>query len=308
MQHPDSADERLIVAASCSQAERVVDTSAKPKADVAWASALKLGGASPKFSLTCWNTPQADMLRCDATRRTAARLRGRADRTPPCLAQVDVPHFFASAGVSDGAIDLHIDYRPRAEAGYDTQLPDGSYPEPTSREMFMLGSVRQDYAERFFDADAEAWLNSLKQLEGAVVATPPNSPQGVAGPLLLDVRLPLSDAALAAAAAAYSTAAMRWVFWMRSAEKLATTKTMLTFAHDTKVRGLVYGATVAALSARFGAAGRDIAAADSGPLDIADRGSAQNQAASTNFSDEEKDQTAQDMLALGDSSGAFRGY
>ena len=221
---------------------------------------------------------------------------------------MDVPHFFASVGVSDGAIDLHIDYRPRAEAGYDTQLPDGSYPEPTSREMFMLGSVRMDYAERFFDADAEASLNSLKQLEGAVVATPSNSPPGVAGPIVVDIRLPLSDAALAAAATAYTAAATRWVFWMRNAEKLATTKTMLTFAHDTKVRGLCYGATVAALSARFGAVGREIAAADFGPLDIADRGSAQNQAATTNFSDEEKDQTAQDMLALGAQSGLYRGY
>ena len=55
-------------------------------------------------------------------------------------------------------------------------------------------------------------------------------------------------------------------------------------------------------------AGREIAAADSGPLDIADRGSAQNQAANTNFSEEEQDQTAKDMLALGDKSGAFRGY
>ena len=60
--------------------------------------------------------------------------------------------------------------------------------------------------------------------------------------------------------------------------------------------------------ARFGAVGREIAAADFGPLDIADRGSAQNQAATTNFSDEEKDQTAQDMLAIGAQSGLYRGY
>ncbi len=68
-----SSSKRLIVEVWRWQAERVVDTSTKPKADVAWASAFKLGGASTKFGLTCWNTPQAIIYAaaiCSGTRRS----------------------------------------------------------------------------------------------------------------------------------------------------------------------------------------------------------------------------------------------
>ena len=43
----------------------------------------------------------------------------RASISAFCGPLTDVPHLIASAGVSDGGIDLYIDWRPRADAAYD---------------------------------------------------------------------------------------------------------------------------------------------------------------------------------------------
>ena len=43
----------------------------------------------------------------------------RASISAFCGPLTDVPHLIASASVSDGGIDLYIDWRPRADAAYD---------------------------------------------------------------------------------------------------------------------------------------------------------------------------------------------
>ena len=74
------------------------------RSDCSWASSLSIRGSEYGLStLTLWNAPV-----------------------------IEVPHFFSSVGVSDGGIDVHFDFRPRLDAGYDQALPDGSYAEPTT--------------------------------------------------------------------------------------------------------------------------------------------------------------------------------
>ena len=74
-----------------------------PKGEVAWCSSLSCD--EQLWSLTAWNSPQ-----------------------------INVPHFYWAAGLVERGqkLALTIDFRPRAEAGYDTVLPDGSYPEPSA--------------------------------------------------------------------------------------------------------------------------------------------------------------------------------
>ena len=43
-----------------------------------------------------------------------------------CGPLTDVPHLVVSTIISAGAIDLFIDFRPRADAGYELRQPDGS--------------------------------------------------------------------------------------------------------------------------------------------------------------------------------------
>jgi hypothetical protein len=257
------------------EARRVASSERKasttPKCEVAWCSELNWSGSSGSLSqLTAWVNPV-----------------------------FDVPHFFSSVGVEDGRVCVCIDFRPRQDAGYDTVLEDGTYPEPTDRDMFMKGSLRKELAERFFTEDAAAWAEALRTSEGAVAATTATVPRETASPLVVDITLPLSDDALAVASSACARAAEMWSGWMVAAERLDQRKTMLVFAHDAKVRTRSYAATTAQLERRVGAQlGAQLAAGDAGPLDQVDRGSSMNAAATTNFSEDEKDLSASGMQTL----------
>ena len=124
-----------------------------------------------------------------------------------------------------------------------------------------------------------------------------------AGPLRVAVRLPLNAAGVAVATAACSDAAARWVGWVRTvmrgyiglqlrvhrtaasstqgcsltcmrpqvcaAEEHEARKTMSTLACDTKSRAACAAARAAALTARYVAAGAELAALDAGPVDQA---------------------------------------
>ena len=177
-----------------------------------------------------------------------------------------------------------------------------------SRDMFMLGSTRKDFAEAFFTPDAEEWRAAVLATDGAVAAAEPSVPLAAAGPLLVDVVLPFGEAAVEVACEACAAATERWLSWMGAAEKLDQRRIMMVFAHDAKVRAMCYAATLRALEVRLGASpGGTLASADAGPLDIADRGAGLNAAATTNFDDEEKDQSVVDMLKIGESNMPYSG-
>ena len=73
------------------------------KFPVAWLSALGVpGDADCLYTLTAWNLPA-----------------------------VSVPHLYTSIGVTGGALELCIDFRPRAEAGYTpSPMPRPKKPRP----------------------------------------------------------------------------------------------------------------------------------------------------------------------------------
>ena len=160
----------------------------------------------------------------------------------PSLLQV--PHLIAACGVSDGGIDLYIDFRPRADGAYDPSIASLSdYPAPETREAFTEGGNRKDFAAAFFTEEAMAWRQSLLSLDGATSAAPLTKEQTAsisAGPMLIDLRLPLSDSAATAAADACTQAVDRWLDWMLNAEEMkrglsAGMRQTATYTRDTKV-------------------------------------------------------------------------
>lgn len=217
------------------------------KPNVAWCSGLLMsdGGSLSRASVTAW-----------------------------CGPLTDVPHLVVCAGVSDGGIDLFIDFRPRADAAYD---PSGEYPEPMSREAFMQGSNRKDFAEAFYTSEAVAWREGLCTFPGATHT--PFSAEEMArqsiSPLMLNLRLPLTDEAAAAAAKACELAVERWLGWMTSAADAgrslpAGAKQTMTYTRDCKLRATYYGELLKKYAASFGPEdGTALAAADAGPLDEA---------------------------------------
>ena len=83
------------------------------KFPVAWLSALGVpGDADCLYTLTAWNLPS-----------------------------VSVPHLYTSVGVTGGALELCIDFRPRAEAGY-TPIPK---PRPKKRRPYPNGLQSPPY-------------------------------------------------------------------------------------------------------------------------------------------------------------------
>ena len=143
-------------------------------------------------------------------------------------------------------------------------------------------------------------------MPGAEAAAQSCFPPGCAGPLAVEVTVPLvmGEEATATIAEACEEAAGRWIRWMQTAEKLDQRKTMETFAVDTKLRAKVAAANAAFMSNTFGDAGAEAAAAEAGPSDLADRSGAMTKAAGDNFGAGEVDASAADAQRIADGEGA----
>ena len=174
----------------------------------------------------------------------------------------------------EGGVDLHIDFKPRAECGY---TPTGEYEEPSTREAFSMGGNRKDFGTAFFNEEAVAWRAALLALPGAV-----ETPLAVeemtarsAGPLHTCLRLPLTEEAAAAAAAACEAAVRRWLGWMEGSaangrDLPAGAKQTAVYARDTKLRANYYvQELLPTYKSNFGEEGVGLARADAGPLDEA---------------------------------------
>lgn len=213
-------------------------------ANVAWCSGLLMSGTVCRGSVTAW-----------------------------CGPLTDVPHLTAASGVSNGGIDLLIDFKVRAECGY---TPSGQYEEPQSREAFAQGSNRKDFAQAFFTDDVVAWRASLLSLPGAEVSTLRAEQMQLVGasPVRICLRLPLTASAASAASAACDKAVDLWLGWAVGAVTGpralgAGAKQTSTYARDTKLRANAYGELLGIYTSLVGDAGKDLAAADAGPLDEA---------------------------------------
>ena len=225
---------------------------------------------------------------------------------------VDVSHLYCSVFV-DGAAEattMRIDFLPRADAGYETALPDGTYPEPDSREAFMKGSTRADLAERYYTKEAVAWSTDLRagggRVPGAEAAAQSCFPPGCAGPLAVedgaarDGRGGDGDDRRGLRGGGGRLDPMD----ANGPEKLDQRKTMETFAVDTKLRAKVAAANAAFMANTFSDAGAEAAAAEAGPSDLADRSGAMTKAAGDNFGAGEVDASAVDAQRIADGEGA----
>jgi len=122
------------------------------------------------------------------------------------------------------------------------------------------------------------WRAGLLGLDGASPAAPLSKAETAtisASPMLIDLRLPCSEAAATAAAAACTAAVDRWLGWMEGAEEMgrglpAGMRQTATYTRDTKVRANHFGFLLSKYMALYGDAdGKELAAADAGPLDEA---------------------------------------
>lgn len=211
------------------------------KDNVAWCSALNIGGPSICVSsLTTW-----------------------------CGPLYEVPHLCTRTVVTDSQVELFIDFRPRAYAAYETRLDDGSYGEPNSREWFGYKGARDGFGALFFTPEAEAWAAALKT-QGSPKPKATGDDLLYRGPLAIDISLPATDESVALCAKASTEAVDMWINWCETTEPLpAGMKVTSTYAYDTKMRAQMFGVLVSIYENLFGAQGRSLAAADAGPLDEA---------------------------------------
>jgi len=210
-------------------------------ANIAWVSDMKIEGPTSVASLTVW-----------------------------CAPLKDVPHLVCRTTATDAGVDVFIDFRPRAAVGYDTALPDGSFPEPDSREAFMAKGERADLEKRFF--------GGLRELAAGAGGEPaparglPELETNVAGPCIIDARLPADAASVARATELCTAAVDAWLPWTGddTHDLKPGMQVTSTYARDTKLRSNNYGILMDYYSSLFGAEdGANIAAGDAGPLDEA---------------------------------------
>ena len=241
--------------------------------DCAWCAATAIDAATTSWELEAWNGPS-----------------------------VEAPHLYASLEDDGEHIEVEVDFRPRLDAGYDLEVeatPEREYPAPTSRAAFSQKALRVDYDELFFSDEARAWRAT--KLVDAESVTPrwatlvvegrrqygDEDAGSVGGPLALRARYPRD--AVEAAVAVCDEAADRYVAWMTDPAEASWMRTRLIFARDSQVRQAVAAKRVSILGERFGAAGRDLAKAMNGRLDMQGHNMIQEQVAFGDDADDGRD-------------------
>ena len=109
------------------------------------------------------------------------------------------------------------------------------------------------------------------------------------GPLALRARYPRDAAGASLAAAACDEAADRYIAWMTDPAEASWMRTRLIFARDSQVRQAVASKRVSLLGERLGAAGRDLAKAMNGRLDMQGHNMMQEQVAFGDDADDGRD-------------------
>jgi len=190
----------------------------------------------------------------------------------------DVPHLVSRCAIVGGGdkMRLTIDFRPRGYGAYEMRKPDGSYPGPDElgRQSFEYSGNRADYDKKFGTDEVQQFLSSIP-LEGAVPSdTPPPAELDLLtrGPLYTSLDMPLTDANVAAVAAAREKAADYWLSWTQDSENQHRPGAPINsqYVYDTKYKQNAFGALMNEYSTLFGAdGGKELAVGDSGPLDEA---------------------------------------
>ena len=225
-----------------------------PDRCVAWCSACSIEGDDHTATLAAWATPS-----------------------------IEVPHLYVRTAVTGGAIELEVDFRNRLNAGYDAACEAANaYPAPASRAAFAQAALRDEYGAAFFTPDAREWRERVRSAGGASDAASAlgglvvggrrqygdEDAGGCAGPLALCVSLPLGEEGIIAARGAVEAAAQRWLAWITASADASWMRNRMMFDRDCQVRQLVASTTARALEDRYGEAGRALATADAGRLDM----------------------------------------
>eukprot|EP00427_Karlodinium_veneficum_P030115 CAMPEP_0169182412 /NCGR_PEP_ID=MMETSP1016-20121227/30_1 /TAXON_ID=342587 /ORGANISM="Karlodinium micrum, Strain CCMP2283" /LENGTH=351 /DNA_ID=CAMNT_0009257609 /DNA_START=8 /DNA_END=1061 /DNA_ORIENTATION=- len=193
-----------------------------------------------------------------------------------CTSKTDIPHIIAFCGISDGGIDLYIDWRPRADGQYDLSCATlADYPQPETRQEFAAASSRKDFSNAFYTEEVAEWREALFALDGATQAPLLTKAQVAAlsaSPMLVDLRLPLTEASATAAARACMEAATLWRGWVASAYEMKRDlkpgfKQTSTHSRDEEVARNHFGFMMQRYSALFGKdAAKDLVVPHAGPL------------------------------------------
>jgi hypothetical protein len=190
----------------------------------------------------------------------------------------DVPHLLSRCSViGDNMLNFVLDFRPRAYGAYEMVDANGNYPGPETlgRAAFAYSGARKDYETKFGNQEVVAFMAStFASFEGGSRSNtePTELDLLTRGPLYLDVNMPLTDANVAAVAAAREKAAAYWLSWALDDQHAhrpgAPVNTQ--YVYDTKYKQNCYGALLPIYTKLFGTEdGTKITAADSGPLDEA---------------------------------------
>uniref|UniRef100_A0A7S3LG08 Uncharacterized protein n=1 Tax=Amphora coffeiformis TaxID=265554 RepID=A0A7S3LG08_9STRA len=185
----------------------------------------------------------------------------------------DVPHLLSRVAVVGDTLELSVDARPRAYGAYEMVDPQGNYPGPEElgRKAFEYSGARMDFFNKYGTDVVKELLNPA-QFENATPLEALSDLEGVtAGPLALNVRMPVTDANIQAVARVRDTMAQLWLDWSLNAEQHRPGAPVNTqYVYDTKFRQNCFGALLPVYKKMFGPEdGAMVAVAESGPLDEA---------------------------------------
>lgn len=276
--HVTSADATSAFAESQAQTIAAIQAAVPelaPKTDASWTGADGVTIAGAPAVLEAFDAPGPPNVAWVSSLTVEGKLSSLTVFNGPLT---DVPHLCSRAAVTEtGELSLFIDWRPRAYGAYEMRKEDGTYPGPDvlGREAFTYSGARMTMEKNYYTPALEAVVaDALSSFEGAVPAGPPTSEfeKLTRGPLVIDVRMPLTEGNVASIVKARAAAAAAWVGWQGNDDFRLKPGAPVNsqYVFDTPAKQNMYSALLSVYSSLFGAAdGAKLAAADSGPLDEA---------------------------------------
>ena len=172
----------------------------------------------------------------------------------------DVPHLLSRCCLVDDGSSLifSLDFRPRAYGAYEMVDAEGNYPGPEElgRKAFEYSGNRKEYFEKFADDSVKAYLDAaVASFEGATAVESSELDQLTGGPLAISLKMPATDANIAAVATVREKAAASWLQWALedTHEHKPGAPINSQYVYDSKFRLNCYGALFPFYESVFGA-------------------------------------------------------
>lgn len=246
----------------------ISDLESKP--DFCWPPGQQVAGSAA--SLAAYDAPGAANVAWLASVAIDTKLCSLTVFNGPLT---DVPHLLSRVCLVDNGnqMELSVDARPRAYGAYEMVDADGNYPGPDElgRKAFEYSGARMDFFNKYGTDQVKALLDPAQFENATPLAELSDLDALTAGPLALNVRMPVTPANIQAVAQVRDTMARTWLQWSLTAEQHRPGAPINTqYVYDTKFRQNAYGALFPVYSQLLGADdGTFVAVAESGPLDEA---------------------------------------